>query len=237
MSGWVALRNFAVKFAILAARIGGFERPAPAEYLDLTPQDALARFKTLLSQEEQGIVMFGFSDQAIIDILDEEFEVDVDRQVLVFRKTFLDAKSIRLGGGGRASAGISLFTRSETALIDHLAGWLLDATRSLYRSDMSEVRLEDIRQEYAEYFRIYARKCVPNYEPGDAEVFLRSLFASHKAMSAFCHSLTVDAMFKADAAKVLFGEQSGYHQAWFRKQMFRHMMAKAVTQYIANCTV
>jgi len=231
------LRNFAVKFAILKARLTGEERPNSQAFLDLMPEEMLRRYMGALGEENTGVVMFAFSDKAVLDILDEEFEVDMERNVLLFRKTYLDARSIRLAGGGRASSETDSFTPSELGLIDDLALWLLDATRSLYRGDLNEARMEDIKQEYAENFRVYARKCVPEYEPGGAEFLLRNLFASLKSMMAFTHSLTVDAMFKADAAKVLFGEQSGYHQAWFRKQIFRHMMSKAVEQYITACMV
>jgi hypothetical protein len=236
--GCCAVRNYAVKFVILAARLSGRERPDPSdygEYLDLDPEAALGKFKERLDESARGVLMFGFSDRAILDILDQEFEVDMNRPALVFRKPYLDSRSIALAGGGW-DRQVS-FTHREQAMIENLALWLLDATRELYRRDLDASRLRDIRQEYAECFGAYARKCLPNYQPGDAEVFLRSLFASLKTMRAFCHSLTVDAMFKADAAKVLFGEQSAYYQAWFRKQVFRHMMSKAVDQYIANCTV
>lgn len=234
---WWNLRNFAVKFAILIAKLTGEERSNPQALLDLTPEEMLKRYMDVLGEENTGVVMFAFSDKAVLDILDEEFEVDMERNVLMFRKTYLDARSIRLAGGGRASSEADSFTRAELGLIDDLALWLLDATRTLYRGDLNETRMEDIKQEYAENFRVYARKCVPEYEPGGAEFLLRNLFASLKSMMAFTHSLTVDAMFKADAAKVLFGEQSGYHQAWFRKQIFRHMMSKAVEQYITACIV
>jgi hypothetical protein len=229
------VRNFAVKFAILSARLVEEHRAAPQAFLDLSPEAMLEKYRHAIGKAQWNIISFAFSDKAVLDILDEEFEVDMDRHVLMFRKTFLDARSIRLAGGGRASSETDQFTPAELKLIGDLAVWLLEATRSLYRGDLSEVRIEDIKQEYAENVRVYARKCVPEYEPGAAEPLLRNLFASLKSMMAFCHSLTVDAMFKADAAKVLFGDQSGYHQAWFRKQIFRHMMSQAVEQYISAC--
>lgn len=229
------MRNFAVKLAILAARVQGDVRPNPQALLDLEPEEMLRRYYAILGENNCGIVNFAFSTQAILDILDEEFEVDVDRNTLMFRKTFLDAQSIRLAGGGRASSEGRPFTSAEQALIRDLSVWLLDATRSLYRGDLSDKRMLDIKQEYAENFRVYAMKSIVDYEPGAAEPLLRSLFASLKSMLAFCHSLTVDALFKADAAKVIFGEQSGYHQAWLRKQIFRHMMSKAVEEYISAC--
>lgn len=231
------LRNFAVKFAILSARWEPDERADTQSYLDLTPQAMLERYKELLGVENWGTIMFGFSDQAVLDILDEEFEVDVERNVLMFRKTYLDGRSIRLAGAGRASTEAYPFTETELKLVESLADWLLEATRSLYRGDLNGARLDDVRQEYAENFRVYACKAVTDYEPGGAEELLRSLFGSVKTMTAFCHSLTVDALFKGDAAKMMFGEQSGYYQAWFRKQIFRHMMSKAVEEYISACLV
>jgi hypothetical protein len=231
------VRNYAVKLALLAAHAQGDERSNPQAFLDLEPEAMLKQYQQILGQERWGVVMFAFSEKAILDILDEEFEVDVDRNGLMFRKTFLDAQSIRLAGGGRASSEGRPFTSAEQGLIRDLSLWLLDATRALYRGDLGEKRTMDIKQEYAENFRVYALKCIVDYEPGAAEPLLRSLFASLKSMLAFCHSLTVDALFKADAAKVIFGEQSGYHQAWLRKQIFRHMMSKAVEEYISACLI
>ncbi len=238
------MRNLAVKFAILSARWEPDERADAQAYLDLPPEAMLDRYKRLLGVENWGVVLFGFSDQAIIDLLDEEFEIDVERNVLMFRKTFLDARSIRLAGGGRASAEAYPFTQTELDLMSDLADWLVEATRSLYRGDLNETRLKDVREEYRENFRVYACKSVmaqdgenPEHEADSTEALLRSLFGSVKAMMAFCHSLTVDALFKGDAAKMLFGEQSGYHQAWFRKQIFRHMMSQAVQEYISACLV
>lgn len=230
------MRNCAVKFALMTARLTG-ERPDLQEYMDLSPIEALAHYKAYLSKEECGVLLFGFSEPALLAVLDGEFEVGVERQVLVFRKTFLDAQSIRLAGGRYGNRHARLFSATEEAVIQSLADWLLDATRQLYRSDLDEQHLLDIKQEYAENFRVYAEKCVPEKEPGSAELLLRSLFGSLKAMRAFTHTLTVDAMFKADAAKVLFGESSGYAQAWLRKQIFRHMMSQEVEQAIQRCVL
>lgn len=234
------MRNLAVKFAILSARWEADGRADTQAYLDLPPEAMLARYRELLGVENWGVVMFGLSEQAILDILNEEFEVDMERNVLLFRKTYLDARSIRLAGSGRASQEAHPFTATELKLVNDLADWLLDATRSLYRGDLNVNRLDDVKHEYVENFRVYACKATPQSDDangGKAEQLLRSLFGSLQAMTAFCHSLTVDALFKGDAAKVMFGEQSGYHQAWFRKQIFRHMMSKAVSEYISACLV
>lgn len=231
------MRNFAYKFAILTTRLTGEIKPDPVPYLDLTPFEALQKYKSLLSEAAQGVILFGFSDEALLAILDEEFEVDLDTHHLLFRKTFLDARSIRLAGIGRHQTELHAFSDKEQSLIEKLSVWLLDATRDLYRADLQPGRLQDIKSEYAENFRTYAVKYAQQDVSGGSELLLRSFFSSVKAMNTFCHSLTVDAMFKADAARVIFGEHSGYFQAWFRKQIFRHMMSKAVEQYITNCAV
>jgi hypothetical protein len=237
------VRNFAVKFALLANRITG-EKPNSADYIDLTPQGMLFQYKRLLNQEQRGILLFGFSDAALLAILDEEFEIDADRHQLLFRKTFLDTRSIRLAGiGEEGPEGLKLRVR-EQALIEHAAIRLLEATRHLYRYDMSEERLDDVRREYEENIRSYLRRGLdrqlcehPEVYQNGLELSLRALMASEKSLRAFCHSMTVDAIFKADAAKFLFGDNSGYAAAWERKQLFRHMIAKSLQGLISGCVV
>ncbi|HEY9746300.1 MAG TPA: hypothetical protein V6C99_08795, partial [Oculatellaceae cyanobacterium] len=107
------MRNFAYKFAILTARLTGELRPDPLPYLDLSPLEALEKYKNLLSESARGVILFGFSDEALLAILDEEFEVDLDSHGLLFRKTFLDARSIRLAGLGRSLAEEQVFTPKE----------------------------------------------------------------------------------------------------------------------------
>ncbi len=171
------------------------------------------------------MLLFGFTDEAVISILDQEIAVDMERDRLVFRKAFLDATSIQ-----RANGVLRAFSPEEEELVERLAIWLFEATRNLYRQELSPARLEDIKEEYRACFRYYAQK----YDNVDSER-LHLLCSSTQAMKDFVHSLVIDAMFKADAAKVLFGEASAYHQAWVRKQMFRVMLARTVEQYLLSC--
>lgn len=218
------MRNFAVKFAILSHRFD-FE-VGIQDYMDLPPEEMLRKYRLALSTEEQGALMFGFSDVALLEILDREFEVEMDRNVLIFRKNYLDAASIRMAG--RLDREMAReFNRDELRLIESLTDWLFDVTRSLYRPDIPEDRIEDIRQEYRENIRLYAAKYGML---GEAKLY--SLFSSINAMKAFAHAMTVDALMKADAARVVFGESSGYCQAWMRKKIFRHMIAQTVEAYI-----
>ncbi len=229
------MRNFAVKFALLGVHrtddAGG--KPDIQAYIDREPLEMLLHYKSLLSLEERGAFLFAFSDAALLAILDNEFDVDPDRNLLLFRKTALDAQSIRLAGlGPEGEEGFPLSGR-ETALLEHVSIRLLELTRGLYRDDLREERVEGIRQEYEESIRSYVRRRL-NYPlggngngagAGGTELILRSLLVSEKSLRAFCHALTADAIFKADAAARLFGVGSAYAQAWQRKQMFRHMMA------------
>ena len=250
------MRNAAKKFALLSARMGEAqampERALPAavrrggdlgsprphqvmDASDLAPLDHLRRFMRKLGEVEHGVVMFGFSDKALLDIMDEEFEADLENGVLAFAKQNLDARSIQLAAGRHENPEARQFTRKEEALIDNLSSWLVEATRLLYRDGVDAAKLEDIRQEYAECIRIYTEKKVLPCDPNGSEVLLRCLFGSAQDMRAFMHAITVDAMFKADAARVIFGDESAYAEAWFRKQVFRHKMCKAVDQYMTSC--
>lgn len=237
------MRNFAVKFALLASRLTA-EKANPADYIELTPQDMLLRYKRLLNQEQRGILLFAFSDAALMAILDEEFEVDADRNQLLFRKTFLDTRSIRLAGMGEEGPDGLRFRVREQALIEHAAIRLLEATRHLYRFDMNEERLDDVRREYEENIRSYLRRGLdrhlcdhPEVYQNGMELTLRALMASEKTLRAFCHSMTVDAIFKTDAARLLFGDGSGYAAAWERKQIFRHMIAKSLQGFASGCVI
>ena len=243
------MRNFAVKFAILINRqVQALSRSSAVpegplmtlphtvtaqELLDEPPMDMLELYKQELDRKERGILRFGFTDQAILDILDADFEVDVERGVLIFRKTSLDSASVKLALGQGQSTYLLPDDEAE-ALVTHLSNWLFEASRELYREDLNEFRVADIKYEYAVCLRNYADKLVSIGEgPGHADV-LHQLLASVKAMKAFLHSLTADAIFKMDAAGLLFGEQSGYAQAWMRKKFFRNLVAQSVESYIVR---
>lgn len=226
----------AMKIALLSARLRG-EKPTPADIPDRDPLECLQEFKSLIGEADQGVLLFGFNDYALIDILNEEFDIEPDSGQLVFHKPSLDARSIQLAGGRMQNPNALHFTHREEMRIENLAGWLFEATRSLYRDCLDADRIADIRFEYAEAIRMYAEKKVLDCDPDGVDWLLRSLAGSAKAMNAFMHALTVDAMFKADAARIIFGEDSAYAQAWYRKQIFRHMMCKAVDQYMTSCAI
>lgn len=249
MVGW-HVRNLAIKFALLTSHITAKKSDSEA-YLDLAPSEMLRRYKACLSREQRSVLLFGFSDNALLAIVDEEFELEADRPLLLFRKTFLDARSVHLAGIGEEGLSGFPLTAREQALMEHAAIRLLEATRHLYRHDVSDERLEDIRQEYEENIRSYLRRRLPRqhlHKPmtrttsdsgrnNGLEMMLRALMASDKTLRAFCHAMTADAIFKTDAARLLFGEGSAYAEAWKRKQIFRHMIAQSLQGLVSGCVI
>jgi hypothetical protein len=238
------VRNLAVKFAWLSACGGAtldrphaeVKKPNPQLFMDLAPVEMLQRYKRMLHKNTRGILLFGFSDAAFLAILDEEFEVDMEREQLFFRKTFLDARSIRLAGIYEPTAEGLQLTPRQQILLENAANRLLESTRHLYRQDMHSERLNDVQREYQESILSYMqRRLLPEglgYAVGNRndqiEGILRLLLASDKNLRAFCHAMTADALFKTDAAAAIFGPSSGYAQAWKRKQIFRQMLAESL---------
>lgn len=210
------MRNLAVKFSILQSR---FKRESsPQQFLGLTPAECLWLYKRCLPEPVRGKLMFAFSDRALLEIINQELDVDMTRMQLVFRKPTLDAESIRIAGGVRRT-----FASDEAQWISQLSSWMLQVTRPLYRVDLPEAQLTDILREYQENLKIYLEK------HSTAESNKLSLMLSNRrAMVNFTHAMTVDALFKADAARAILGDDSSYAQAWVRKQMFRHMLSRSL---------
>jgi len=97
------------------------------------------------------------------------------------------------------------------------------------------VSQDPTRQMFREMLKLYADK----YAQLKPDVLQQmASFSPYtpgpSAMSAFTHAMTVDALYKADAARVLFSEQSGYYHAWLHQQMFRNLIAQTVGAYIQS---
>jgi hypothetical protein len=216
------LRNFAVKFAILLGRFR--EAVSPQFFLDLSPTESLAYFRRYCPDEVRAATFFGFSDNALLNILDQEFEVEVESNRLVFQKTMLDAESIIL-----ANDLPSALNDDDEARIHTLAKWLFEATRSLYRRELSPDRLRDIQEEYRQGFRLFIHR----YGPDVPYVLLNEKFENPEAWLRYTHAMTIDALYKADAAQALFGEESGYAIAWRRKELFRNRVSQLLEKSLA----
>ncbi len=214
------MRNYAVKYAILLRRFD--PDCSPQRFLELSEAQAFERFRGDLPDPVRHAVFFAFSDRAFLEVIDRELEVDTTRYSLEFRKPFLDARSIHLAG----LPGESLqrrFSDHESRMIDMLADYLMETTRHLYRTTLNEHRQGDILEEYREMLRIYATK--RQHHPDNP---LARMFSSPKALTKFLYAMVVDAMLKAEAVRLLLGEDSAYHRVWQRKMMFRRLMAAAV---------
>lgn len=218
--GVLDVRNYAVKYAILLRRFD--PDCSPQRFLELSEAQAFERFRSDLPDDVRHAVFFAFSDRGFREVVDLELEVDTTRYSLDFRKPFLDARSIRRAG----LLGEPLqrrFSDHESRIIDMLADYLLEATRHLYRSTLNEHRQRDILEEYREMLRIYAAK--HQHHPDNP---LARMFSSRRALTKFLYAMVVDAMLKADAIRLLLGEESAWHRVWQRKMMFRRLMAAAV---------
>jgi hypothetical protein len=62
-----ALRNLAIKFAMLTSQITA-KKPDSEAYLDLAPLDMLKLYKACLSREQRSVLLFAFSDNALLAI-------------------------------------------------------------------------------------------------------------------------------------------------------------------------
>jgi hypothetical protein len=222
--------SLASKFAILSS-LSGSQHLLPAEaFATLAPFDMLALFQAGLGDEKRDMIQFGFSDDALLAVLSGEFDLDLDRKALLFVKTSLDTTSIRLAGGGYASDACAV-SHAENRQIAELAQWLFNASRSLYLSGHYRVKSAEALADYTETLKQYLYKQhVTSTETLWEQ--LATLSNSTQAIIRFCNTMTADAMFKYDAASLLFGSQTAYPQAWFKKYIFRHQLAKSVSAFI-----
>ncbi len=214
------MRNIAMKLGVLAKRFNN--GLTTQRLLDHPPEEALKLFKSSLPGDVRGVLLFSFNDKALLNILDREIDISSDGQKLVFRKSLLDAESIHLSGGITR-----VFTDGELQMLTGISSWLVEVTRHLFRKDLSPARLKDTQQEYLAQLKLFVDK--NNLHTLDD---IQQKLGKITGMKAFTHAMTIDAMYKADAAKLIFGEDSGYHQAWMRKQVFRHMVTRAISEHI-----
>lgn len=219
------MRNFAIKFALLISRFK--KKASPQHFLDLSPAESISALKRSMPLKGRQALFFGFSDEALLEILSDEFDINLEQNVLVFRKSLLNAESIRL-----ANALQRTFTPEEEDVILNLAEWLLRATRPLFREDLGPHKTRDILEEYCENLRFYIDRYV-----SDPEAWIAMLASEQKSMHPnlwlrFSHALTADAVFKLDAAEAIFGEESGYTLAWKRKELFRQRITLTIQKYL-----
>lgn len=233
------MRDLAIKYAVLChqQRVDVPFKTLVNEFSDCPPIEAFNRFKQRISPFVYGVLRFGFPDKALSDIILYEHQLLLESEppVLSFVKTSIDVESLRLAGGVTKE-----FTLREHDLIDSLSAWLVDATSPLFKTQASlqavnrpELARDRNSQEtpramFRELLRLYADK--------QSILDPHSLYSlsSLGAMSHFTNAMTADALYKADAARILFGENSSYYHAWLHQQMFRNLIARTVRQFILS---
>jgi hypothetical protein len=211
------MQNFALKLATLLKR---FEEKASSQlFLDLSPQRAMERFQTYLPPKTKESIFFAFPPEALIQILDEDFDINWDTGSLYYRKSKLDAQSLK------RSHSLSVPLDEEKMLLAHkISQWLFDASRPLFKNILTPEGVGEIKMEFFECLHLYYDRYHSIYPQ-----LLQQLSTgekAHKEWLRFSHAMTVDAMFKKDAALNLFGEDSAYSLAWQRQELFRHRLTK-----------
>src|SRR5438309_1918515 len=88
--------NLPVKLSVMSAP---YKALSPQVFLDREPLDCIRIFKAVLPERAANTVTFAFSDEALLLILEREFEVQVARLYLGFTKSALDSESWLLANG------------------------------------------------------------------------------------------------------------------------------------------
>lgn len=231
------MRDLAIKYAVLChqQRVDVPFKTLVKEFSDCDPLEAFTRFKKHLSPFVYGVLRFGFPDKALSDIVLHEHRLVLESEppVLTFTKTSIDTESLRLAG-----AVTKEFSIREHDLVDSLSAWLVDATSPLFKSQaiLQSVNRPDVPKDHSETPRVMFRELLKLYADKQAFLDSNSLYSlsSLGAMSHFTNAMTADALYKADAARTLFGENSSYYHAWLHQQMFRNLIAKTVRQFILS---
>jgi hypothetical protein len=214
--------NLALKFACLSAKItnvaGNTSKIHADDYLDLSPHEMYRLFQSHLNLEQRAALQFGFTETALIAILNTEFDFDPERRDLRFKRSSLNARGLFL-----ANLTDLQVDAEPTPVFLHLLGHLTtrfwNATRHLYDADLPPEREKELRAEMQEC----ARQALSRLSLEQAELYTNTV-----PIRRFCFALAAESIFKCDASAALFGDNSAYTQAWKRKQIFRLMQAQRI---------
>jgi hypothetical protein len=218
------MKNLAVKFAVIESRF--HKDVSIRSYLGLTPEAGLRRVLGLLQPEARTSLLFAFTENALLSILEDELEVQMDSGHLLFVKPTLDAQSIVL-----AQDLDWVFTPEEQAYLEELVDWMFRHTRSLFRDVLGPQKALNIQDEYAELFRLFAHRY--HQELGDewlAIMLNETRLNNRPLFRQMMQCGVVDAIFKTNAIKGLLGENSSYADAWFRKSHLRGKISEVLME-------
>ncbi len=194
--------NLSVKLSILSEP---YELLSPQVFLDKPPHAALMLFKRILPQRQLNMLAFALSDEAILLILENEFEVDVAKRRLLFTKPQLDPQSWLYANGLADLPPVSNADELDSAVN---AVWHTVKAHLPY-----DISNEDRHSRYAELKTLIQLYAVQYPQP-DIYRVIATPAGQHKLLSY----AVAQALYKTDAAKALFGRDALYTSLWQQKQ-------------------
>lgn len=200
--------NLPVKLSVMSAP---FCPLSPQVYLDCTPEFALRVFLDILPEQARQTVEFAFSPRALLLILEYELEVQVARRQLVFIKPALDAESWLLANGITRLPDLPPSVESELDLATE-ALWHLTALFTA-GDEPVESRIA-LKKELKTLLVLYWQK-YGQHKHSPPVPALKTV----PGMLYFLNLVVAEAIYKADATRILFGRESQYHQLWYGKQI------------------
>ncbi len=197
--------NLPVKLSLMS---GLYESVSPQVFLDKTPRQALMLYKQQLPDYARHIVEFAFTDDALLLILENDFEVSPSYREIRFAQKAIDTESWLRANGLTNLPVIEKHQHTLETLTEKLwsqTGELIEHSVTL------ETRLElrkQIKMLYTLYFERY----------GQREESWLHFMETRTGQSHFLNLVVAECLFKADGARMLLGRNSNYCQLWLEKE-------------------
>lgn len=216
------MKNLALKFAVIASR--WVQPVSPQTYLDKTPEEGLALLLSVVPAEIVSNLRFAFSESALLAIIEDELDVQLEAGQLTFHKPQLDAQSIMLAQDLHLA-----FSQDEQLLLDEMADWMFRHTRSAYPESLGHKRTLDIQDEYQELFRLFYHRYQSTLSTDWLPMMMNETRLPYRPLiRQMMQCAVADAIFKSNAMKAFLGDHSGYADAWFRKSYLRSKLSELV---------
>lgn len=214
--------NLPVKLSVMSTPYSSL---SPQVFLDLTPEKALTLFLETLPEWAGNTLAFAFTPEAILLLLEREFEVRVAKRQMVFLKPALDSQSWLLANGLLECPSVPAEVEHRLEMLtEHL--WSQTAPFSPATTPLDE-RI-GLRREIKTLFLLYYLR------HGHQKTSSLDELTTFKGISRFLNLVVVEAMYKADGARVLFGRDSDYYRLWLEKQHQFYAYAAHIGQPIAK---
>ncbi|MDX2084477.1 MAG: hypothetical protein SFZ03_03715 [Candidatus Melainabacteria bacterium] len=199
---------------------------SPRPFAKLTDvEELMTFFKSRLPKAAQGALLFGFSNDGLARLLVVDLKVNPQANRLECGKKQIDAASLRA-----ANALPVGFVPPTHPTIDGLADWCIQQARPLFQDDFLYHQRLCTHEVFCEIIRLYLYRKLSEANGPSPQTTLDKLWSEPEQRRPMLHWMTVDALYKADALRVLLGEEHPYSRLWTQHQMFRFLVA----QHIAN---